>query len=151
MDFVYGLTGSPLLENPADLFGVLRAVAPSLLGTDFRVFLSAFFDPVPGSETLDGRLRWRPKLGALVELAGVLHAVGFHRDRSELDQRMPRQHFAPPLVFDLDPAVRRAYARIQRDAERAITLRGLAMQRAAVRLEKLAQAARGWVFDAGGG
>lgn len=148
VDYVYALTGTPLLESPLDLFGVVRAVNPQVFGESYLAWRRRYFVPVEGRRSTDvASSAWRPRAGALVELAGAMHAMSFHRPREDLQSAYPRQTQTPPLLVELSPAVRRIYNRAEKGARSALKLAGVSRHHAATHLEKLAQLARGWIYD----
>ena len=144
---VIGLTGSPLLEHPIDLFGVVRAVNPYIFGDSFVNWRTKYF--FKGS-IAGGYPRWIPKKGTTEQLKAVLHSISIRHLRTDLPVQFPTLHPTETVRVDLHPTVALAYKKMERDF--VLMLRNLdgridTIQALEIypRIQKLAQLTHGYI------
>ena len=147
-EYVYGLTGSPVLESPTDAYGVLRAIDPEAFHADFSTWRRKYFQRVrPASSGRDRRLaRWEPQPGTVCMLRDLFRSSGIRHTRDELPFDWPEQVVAPPLRVPLHPEVAREYRRMERDFEVLLRSGVVAVSDARARMRKLCQIACGWIY-----
>lgn len=149
-DYVYALTGSPVLESPLDIFSIMQVVNQTIFGTDFEAWRERYFD-LEGYLKEDGTKSfpiWKPKPGALDFLAHHLHSISFRRERDQLDMTFPKQIFGDPLVGELEGEALRVYKKIERDLVLSLQHQTISLEHVYPRLEKMCQVSRGWAYDA---
>lgn len=148
-EYVYGLTGSPLLESPLDLYGVVRAVHPEMYGPSFYGWRNRFFvrKSEVGSDGVRTFPRWTPRDHAMEDLAASIASISFRRTQAQLPFDWPREVNAEPLVVDLAPAAERVYRRLERQMEIQLASGALNANNIRPRLQKLCQLTAGWVYD----
>ncbi len=148
-DYVYGSTGSPVLESPLDLFSILRIINPWIFGTDFEAFRARYFEKVSTTdeEGVRGFPKWQPKAGAVEFLAGQLHAISFRREKEECEVDYPQQFFDNPIIVELEGRTRQVYDDTERRLALMLTHQTISLVNIYPRLEKLCQLSRGWAYD----
>lgn len=152
-DYVYGLTGSPVLESPRDIWPLMRIVSPSVFSANapgaYERWLERYFI-LEGEEKPDGTKaypKWTPRPGAMDELADKLHSISFRRDRGDIDANYPAQQFDKPHIFELRGAARDAYDEAAGRLSLDVSKDRISLVSIYPRLEKLCQLARGWCYD----
>lgn len=148
-DYVYGLTGSPVLEGLLDLFSILRVVNPWMFGEDYEGWVARFFHKVR-RETDEGTLsypRLEPKPGAAEFLRDKLHSISFRREKEEVEVVYPVQHFSDPIVVPLTGHARRLYDGAEQRLRLALKHQVISLVNVYARLEKLCQLTRSWCYD----
>lgn len=148
-DYVYGITGSPVLESPLDLFSLFRVVNPYLFGSDFEKWRDRYFT-LESEEKPDGSKgfpKWVCRPGAMDFLAEKLHEISFRREKSEVEVEYPVQLFESPLMLELKGAASRAYAEAEHRLMLAVRDQVIPLVNIYPRIEKLCQLARGWCYD----
>jgi SNF2 family DNA or RNA helicase len=142
--YVYGLTGSPVLESPLDLFSLLRIINPFIFGTDFEAWRDKFFV----KESIDESYpKWVPREGAVDFLRAKLHSISFRRERDEVDVLYPEQIFHRPIRMDLCGETRRRYDEAERNLSLSLNSGAISLVSIYPRLEKLCQLTRGWCYN----
>jgi len=140
--FCFGLTGSPILEHPTDLYPVMRAVDPTCWPEGFykwreRLFLTAERGP--------GQPQFIAREGTMNLLQRELAARSIRHLRDDIqDVTWPRVLHRDPVVVDLDPQVRIAYDQMEREFQAALQDgRVVSAQHCFPRLQKLGQLVAG--------
>lgn len=146
--FVYGLTGDPIVNHPVDLYGVVRAVNRQIWPQPFDDWRDQHFFYGPAEK--GAYPTWNLKDGAKEALEDALHAISYYRPESELDVTYPEARPMPPKTFDLGPFALSKYR--EADEQLALDLEGMgltSLEHLYPRLHKLRQLARGWVYAPG--
>lgn len=145
-DNVYGLTGSPVLESPIDLFGLFRAINPGVFGWDFEGWRDRYFvlvSPTPGAYP-----KWTLRAGCFDRLKSVWDSHSFRRERSECDVTMPDQRMGEPLICEMRGRTAEMYAQARDSFGLDLETGHINLANVYPRLEKLCQLSRGWYYDA---
>jgi len=143
-DYVYGLTGSPVLETPTDMFSIMRVINPAVFGQDYESWRKIYFDLTGEGGKYP---KWIALPGATEFLADQLHGYGFRRSRDQLDMKFPDQIFAEPLVATLRDRTRSVYKIAEEQFYLALRHEQPSLRNIYPRLEKLCQISRGWAYD----
>lgn len=150
MDYAYGLTGSPLLESPIDLYGVFRAIHPELFGPSFYQWRSKFFEKRSEVDAEGNRTfpKWYARPNAMEDLGAAVSAVSFRRTQAELPFDWPREVNADPIQVELAPEVRAVYRRLESQLNVSLATGSVTVDNIRPRLQKLCQLTSGWMYDA---
>lgn len=149
MDYVVGLTGSPILENPIDLYGIYRAIYPAMFGPDFYAWRGRYFDWRSDVDE-DGHReypRWHPRPGAMEVLASAVGAVSFYAGH-EVWADFPKMNEVDPVYAELPPPVRALYNQFRQETEVGLSTGTITLDNIRPRLLKMCQLTAGWVYDA---
>lgn len=144
---VMGMTGSPILENPTDLYGVVRSVNPYLWGEeDFYAWRERLFVPNPERRAP----HWLPKEGTMERLKRLLAGMSIRHLRSDLPVEWPRQTYRDPVLVDLPARTRERYNELERDFVAFLRSGPVTAMDIFPRLQKLCQLCNGYIRRADG-
>ncbi len=106
-------TGTPSANLPIDVFGVMKWLDSSVLGTSLTAFKSryAIERELPGG----GRMVVGMRHELMPELSEKVASIS-HRVTKEDALDLPERMFADPIMVDFEPQARRLYDDLQRDA-----------------------------------
>jgi SNF2 family DNA or RNA helicase len=91
---VIAMSGTPIINNPLDLFGQMRFLDPSLLGDDWHAFSRRFGVP----ELYNGRQVYRRfSVNMAAELSRLVAPLTFHVSRSVLSHLPSITHQTMPI------------------------------------------------------
>ena len=148
-DYVYGLTGSPVLESPIDLYGIYRSIYPPMFGDDFYEWRSLYFE-YRSEEDEDGHRtypRWLPKDGAMEILAAAVQAISFRVTHDELPWNFPKEVEVEPIYVDIGSKVRSVYNEIMEETSIALKSGTITAEFIRPKLLKMMQLCSGWIYD----
>lgn len=148
-DYIIGLTGSPILESPIDLYGVYRSIHPDMFGDDFVAWRDRFFE-YKSEVDADGHHaypKWLPKPGALEILASAVKAISFRVTHDQLPWDFPAEVSVEPVMVELKGKAREAYNRLKEDCEVGLATGTITVDNIRPKLLKMMQISSGWVYD----
>lgn len=170
--YVHGMTGSPVLENLLDAYGVVRVVAPDVFGPSLTKFRDRWFryesdrvcpkcgknfgplpEPpkcVPCAVTAERSYpKWRPRPAAVDFISMAVHAISFRKTRAEIPFDWPLQVNADRLVVKLHPKVAKLMRALEK--ETSILLLGdvLRAEDLRARFQKMLCLSAGWIYGPG--
>lgn len=150
MQYVIGLSGSPLLESPVDLFGTFRAIYPQMFGDDFYGWRAQYFElkSVVDEDGHHTYPRWVPRPGTMEILGAAVRSVSFFCGYEDLPWAdFPKGIDVDPIYVELDDEVRAVYDDIRDEVERGLTEDLFTSDNVRPRLLKMLQLTAGWMYD----
>lgn len=149
MDTVIGLTGSPILESPLDLYGVFRAINPYLWEEDFYSWRDRYFTFTSTYDEEGERMfpKWHPRDGALDILRSMVMSMSIRVAQEDLPFDWPQADDRPPVLVDLAPSVRTVYDRVAERFDMMLSSGPVDVKNIRPRLQKLCQLTAGWCYD----
>lgn len=171
--YVHGITGSPVLENLLDAYGVMRVVAPDVFGPSLTRFRDLWFryesdrvcpqcgknfGPSPeapkclpcGLTAERTYPKWKPRPMAVEFLSMAIHAISFRKTRAEIPFDWPLEVNADRIVVRLHPKVEKLMRALEK--ETSILLLGdvLTTKDLRARFQKLLCLSAGWIYGRDG-
>lgn len=143
-EYRIALTGTPVLNNPIDAFGVMRFIDPSVFGESFYSFRSKYFMNV-GNENSPIPI-FVPKHGTVQEISDKFESKTI-RYLKEQCLDLPPQLFKEHVIT-LSPEQDRAYRKLQEELCAQITeTQSIRINHVLTLMLKLNQVTSGWVKD----
>ncbi len=149
-EYVIGLSGSPLLESPVDLFGIFRAIYPQMFGDDFYAWRGRYFEmrSDPDEDGYHAYPRWCPREGTMAILGSAIRSISYYCSYEDLPWKdFPTGIDAPPVYVDLPEPVRGVYEDIKEEVSRGLTDGLFTSENIRPRLLKMLQLTSGWMYD----
>lgn len=135
-----GLTGTPMPNNPLDVYGQFRFLAPHVFGVSFARFKDRY--AILGGPNRQFLVGFRNT----DEIASKMRPWTFHVDRSILDLPEEVECERP---FSLDRVELSAYRSLEKNLIAQIRGKTITIQNALVELAKLRQITSGFLMDQG--
>lgn len=171
--YVHGITGSPVLENLLDAYGVMRVVAPDVLGPSLTRFRDRWFryesdrvcpqcsrnfgpsQEAPTCEKCQLRAertypKWKPRPLAVEFLSMAIHAMSFRKTRAEIPFDWPLEVNADRIVVKLHPKVERLMRAMEKEVSILLLGDVLRAEDLRARFQKMLCLSAGWIYGSDG-
>lgn len=170
--YVHGITGSPVLENLLDAYGVVRVVAPDLFGRSLTRFRDLWFryesdrvcpkcaknyGPVPDGlrcvpcDLMTERTypKWKPRPSAVEFISMAVHAISFRKTRAEIPFDWPLEVNADRIVVRLHPKVEKLMRALEKEVNVLLLGDVLRAEDLRARFQKMLCLSAGWIYGPG--
>ena len=130
------MTGTPLADKPADVFGIYKFLDPAIFGTNFQQFANLYID-------MGGYMgRQTTSYHNLAELQRKMYSIGFRVSKDVLD--LP-ETMTIHREFEMNSEARQRYREIDRDLATDVNGEKFLIQNSLVKIVRLQQLTSGYL------